>query len=212
MQLTRLTTISPPFGLRSYQGVIRVYRGQDGNIDYTTPVADMGIDESQVSIAGQDLPANTIWHYTRRQVSGCGLESDDSPVCRVAIDAAGDMVGSTPNAPQALAIEQLIGGKLRLRWRYIPVDQEILPTGFYIYIDTGSGFDFETPYATVSYQRRWEFKWDSSALTHGTLYRFVVRAYRTGGGIDSNTRIVSALADSQGPAALTGLTASWEEI
>jgi len=191
-----------------------VYRGQDGNMDYNEPVAVMNLADTQVSIPGQDLPANTIWHYIRRQVSGCGLESGDSPACVVEIDSNGDMIGLTPNPPLSLTAEGLSGGRLKLRWRYTRLSEEVTPTGFKIYMDSGSGFDFNNPTATVSYGLggTGEFKWTSNALTHGKLYRFCVRSYRTSEGETQNTDFVSAVADSVGPDAITGLRATWEEI
>jgi len=191
----------------------RIYRGQDGNLDYDNLVAVMDLTDSQISIPDQVLPANTTWHYIRRQASGCGLESDDSPICEVVIDSAGDMIGDTPNPPLDLAIEQLSGGKLRLRWRYTRLAEEIAPTGFNIYMDSGSGFNFETPTATMSYGigGSGEFQWTSDALVHGQLYRFCVQSYRTGAGETQNTDFVAARADSVGPDAITGLRATWQE-
>jgi len=193
-----------------------VYRGQDGDIDYENSVAIMDIEDSQVSIADQELPPNTIWEYIRRQVSECGLESEDSPACKVAIDSAGDILGDTPNPPLDLTIQGLSNGRFRLRWHYTPIAEEITPTGFNIYMDSGSGFDFETPTATVSYGLggRGEFEWISDPLTDGELYRFCVRSYQSGPPIteSQNTDFVADVADSVGPDAITGLRASWKEI
>ena len=191
-----------------------INRGQDGNIDYTEIMAVMGLSESQVSIEEQDLPANTIWHYVRRQVSGCGLVSADSPVCIVRIDASGDMIGNAPNAPDDLTIEGLSNGRFRLRWRYTKDQQEVTPTGFKIYMDSGSGFDFEAPVDTVSYGfgGTGEFEWTSDPLVHGQVYRFCVRTYTTGAGQTQNTDYVSGTADDEGPAAMTGLQASFQEL
>jgi len=191
-----------------------VFRGQDGNLDYDNIVAVMNPSDSQVLIPEQALPTETIWHYIRRQVSGCGLGSDDSPVCEVIIDSVGDMVPATPNRPLDLTIEQLSGAKLKLRWRYTRLAEEITPTGFKVYMDSGTGFNFDTPTATVPYGigGASEFQWTSEALTHGKLYRFCVRSYRAGGGETNNTDFVAAEADSVGPDAIVGLRATWEEI
>jgi len=194
------------------QGCHTVYRGQDGNMDYDTIQAVMAVDAAEVSIANQNLPADTIWHYLRRQVSDCGRESADSPACVVVIDENGDMVGQTPNPPVSLSIAGLSGGRFQLRWRYSKISQQIAPTGFHIYLDSGSGFDFDTPHATVAYSKTYEYSWTSGSLTHGQRYRFVVRSYRQGAGEDQNQRIVSAVADAQGPAAITGLRTSWQEV
>jgi hypothetical protein len=161
----------------------KVYRGQDGNFDYDNPVAEMELSDEQVSIPDQDLPPDTIWHYIRRRVSGdCELESPDSPSCIVRIDSNGDMLGNIPNAPVNLIAEGLAEGKVKLRWRYTPFEEEIAPTGFYVYIDSGSGFDFGNPDAIVPYRDKGagaEFNWTSEPLTHGEIYRFCVRSYRT---------------------------------
>jgi hypothetical protein len=191
-------------------GCHTVYRGQDGIIDYDNVMGVMDVDGDSVLMAVQELPAGTIWHYVRRQVSDCGLESADSPPCVIVVDSDGEMISSTPNTPANLKIEQVIGGKLQLRWRYFSTGQEIIPTGFKIYIDDGSGFNFATPYATIAYKRAIEHLWTSEALTHGQRYKFIVRSYATDAGYSSNTDYVSALADAIGPAAATGVTLSWE--
>jgi len=191
---------------------MHLYRGQDGNIDYNNIKAGMDEDDISISIPNQALPPNTIWDFVRRRVSLCNLESADSPACRVMIDSNGDMLGQTPNKPLNLTIEKLAGAKLKLRWRYTRLGEEIAPTGFKIYMDSGDGFDFDTPTDTVSFNRGVEFSWTSNELVNGQLYKFCVRSYRTDAGESQNTNFVSAEADSQGPDAITDLQASWEEL
>jgi len=190
-----------------------VYRGQDGKMDYEKIQAVMNLDSSQVSLANQALPANTIWHYIRRQVSCCGLESPDSPACIVGIDSNGDMIGNAPNPPLDLVIRNMAGGKLKLRWRYTPIAEVVTPTGFNIYMDSGSGFAFNTPEDAVSYNLggNGEFEWTSDALADGQRYRFCVRSYCETGGESQNTNFIAAIADAQGPDAIAGLRASWSE-
>ena len=191
-----------------------VYRGQDGIMDYDNVQAVMEIDDSQVSIPAQALPAGTIWHFVRRQLSDCGLESADSDAAIVTIDSGGDMNALTPNAPVSLQADQVAGGKIKLRWRYSPVGEEISPTGFNIYMDSGSGFDFDTADATVAYGLggNGEFEWQSDALNDGQSYKFCVRSYTTDAGETQNTNYVAKTADSSGPTAVTGLAASWEVV
>lgn len=191
-----------------------VYRGQDGELDYTDVQAVMESAASEASLAGQDLPPGTMWHFVRRQVSHCGLESADSPVTRVSIDSAGDMIPATPNEPLSLQAEQVAGGRIKLRWRYVTAGQEISPTGFRVYADSGSGFDFDSPDATVAYGLggNGQFEWLSGALSDGQLYKFCVRSYATAGGETINSNYVSAVADSGGPDAATGLAATWEAL
>jgi len=194
-------------------GCHTVYRGQDGNFDYDYIQAVMELGDSQVSVANQNLPAETRWHYIRRQVSGCGLESDDSAACVVVIDAAGNMLGKTPNPPLDLSIERLSNARFKLRWRYVRLGEETAPAGFRVYMDSGSGFDFESPVATVENRLGGpgEFNWTSEPLVDGQLYKFAVRSY-TDEAESYNTNYVAAVADAQGPDAITGLRASWEEM
>ena len=192
-----------------------IYRGQDGVIDHETIVGVGDADDETFTIAAQSLAANTIWHYVRRAASGCGLESDDGDPAIVEIDSDGLWIGATPNIPYNLEINQVAGAYLQLRWRYSSVGQVSEPTGFYIYqaLD-GESFDFDTPTATVTYSAssRREFTWLSAALVHGSKYKFCVRSYRDGDGMSQNSSYVSAVADSVGPAAITGLITSWEEV
>jgi len=208
--------LMPPFGgLGGLIGGIRIYRGQDGNINYDNIIATMAEGDAQVVIPGQDLPPNTTWHYVRRKVQPCcGLESPDSPACIVVIGADGEMIGNVPNTPQNVTAGQLAGAKIKIKWRYTSKAQEAAPTGFKIYMDSGSGFDFESPIATVAYNlgELGEFNWTSGALTDGHTYRFCVRSYREGGGESRNTDYTSTVADSTGPDAITGLCATWQEV
>jgi len=195
-------------------GVMALYRGQADVFDYDVIVAVMNADASAVTISNQALPANSSWYYIRRHVCECGLESDDSPTCIVQINSSGEMIGNAPNPPVALTIEGFAGGLIKLKWRYTRINEDVAPTGFNIYMDSGSGFDLDTPEDSVLYGQggNGEFDWTSDALTNGQLYRFIVRSYRTGAGESQNTNFVAAKADSQGPAAITGLTASIQEI
>jgi len=190
----------------------RVYRGQDGVMDYDHVVATMDLDDEDVAIPDQVLPANTIWRYIRRLVSDCDLESADSDAAIVRIDPDGEMIPLTPNTPLSLQIEQLSGGRLQLRWRYSEIGQEIAPTGFHIYMDSGGGFDFDVPDDSVAYDfgGNGEFTWTSEALFPGVTFHFCVRSYATAAGESQNTNYVSAVADAGGPPAATNVAATWE--
>lgn len=199
-------------GLELDGGYYRIYRGQDGVIDYDTIQAVMSLDATNIQIPNQNLPANTIWSYVRKRVSDCGLESPASAPHRIVINSEGTMILSTPNVVEALKIEQLAGGVLELRWRYFDSGQEIIPTGFKIFVDSGQGFDFADPVATVPYRLAVEHKWSSAALTHGQTYKYCVRSYAANAGQTINTNFVAAKADSVGPAVAEGLSVSWEEV
>jgi len=192
--------------------VINVYRGQDGAIDYDTPVAVMDLDDTSVDIPDHDLPPGTIWHYVRRQKRDCcEMESSDSPLCIVQIDAAGEMMLDVPNVPQDVQLELLAGAKLRLRWRYSTAGQAVSPTGFKVFITDGLQIDWDTWTATVAYNPGvGEYSWTSGQLTHGTQYRLAVRSYKTGAAESQNTKNYVAVADQYGPDAITDLHAEIE--
>ena len=104
------------------------------------------------------------------------------------------------------------------RWRYSAINQAVAPTGWRIYIDSGSGFNFGLPDATelasVEATRAVssEPTWLSSALSHGQTYKFCVRSYNSDHGETQNTDFVSITADAVGPAAITDLRSSYQEI
>jgi hypothetical protein len=127
-----------------------IYRGQDGVFDYVNAVAAMALDDAQVVIAAQTLPAGTVWHYVRRLVKDCcGKESADSPVCIVRIDEDGQIRGEAPNAPVNLVAQVRAGGVIRLRWRYVPDGQETPAAGFVIYV-----YNEDVPLAAMNWYRK----------------------------------------------------------
>lgn len=192
-----------------------IYRGQDGVMNYGTVVGTMNLADTQVTIAGQDLPAGTIWNFVRRRkASDCSLESPDSPVCEVRITPAGAMIADAPNEPSNLQAAALAGGSVRLRWRYCEIRQAVAPTAFRIYIDSGSGFNFATPSLTLTYSfgGGGEFTKTITGLTAGIRHRFCVRAYNSVTlGETQNADSVTATPIATGPAGLPTPIASVEE-
>jgi hypothetical protein len=181
-----------------------VYAGQDGVMDYVTPVAQMDLADTSVSMV-IDLPAGTIWEFVRRRkADDCALESADSPACEVRIDGSGDMIPDAPNAPTNLVAVAEAAGIVRLRWRYCEVRQAVAPTAFRIYIDSGSGFNFALPSQSKTFVAGGgEFTDTISGLSAGTQHRFCVRAYNaTTTGESQNTNFVTATPVSSGPAGL----------
>lgn len=193
--------------------MIQVYRGQDGDIDFDNPVAVMAEQDTEVSITGLDWPPNTIWHIVRCAISDCDCQtrSEPSEPCIIRIDSNGEMVEAMPNAPVYLAAAPLIGGKIRLQWMYLRERQEVAPDRFQVYIDDGGGFDFSEPAAEIDYSLKREFQWTSEPLVHGQRYKFCVRSARQGAAESQNTNFVAAVADSEGPDAITNLYLSVEE-
>jgi hypothetical protein len=192
------------------EGCHVIYRGLAGVIDYQNIQAVMEIDGESVEIGGQDLGISSSWSFVRRQVSGCGLESSDSPVCIVVTDADGEMQPLVPNAPVDLAASQAAGGKVVLTWRYNSMNEQIKPAGFHIYIDSGSGFDLETPAGDIRYGG-FEGRWTSEALVHGQSYSFIVRAYSQYGE-EENSNSIDAVPDAVGPAVIETIEVSVQQV
>lgn len=231
-----------------------IYRGQDGVMDYSRPVAIMDLDANSIVIVGQSLPASSQWWYVRRKVKGCcGLESDDSVPCKVRIGADGQMIGNAPNPPVDLTAELMAGGRVRLRWRYVPGGQDTPAAGFAVYVQMadiplsimnwyrkplsegdfrpvledfawmlregdfgpyGSRIDDEIPCGVVlgGIARNNVFIWESPAMTHGQIYRLIVRSYAEDGTLSDSTARVDVTADAAGPLVSVTPTAVWTEI
>lgn len=180
----------------------RVYRGQDGNIDYNTIVANIHLYDSQIEISDQDLGPNTIWHYIRRLVSDCGLESPDSPACVVAIDGDGNLAKSNPNAIFEIKINQIDGDKAELVWYYCPLEQKSVPVCFNVYCsDDTSQIDYENPVGCIGYKSRTFCSYRSEILTP-LRYLFSIRAEDAAGVENNSQKQLSIQFDTLNPDAI----------
>jgi hypothetical protein len=182
-------------------------------------VALMPLAATSITIPDQDLDPGSIYKYARVAFSDCGKWNFAQVTATVIIDDAGDALAKAPNPPLQLTATVLAGGTVQLQWYYSSIDQAVNPTGFYIYIDSGSGFDFDNPDDTVTAPASLaragmggEFTWTSDTLSHGVTHKFCVRSYNASYGQSQNTNFVSAVPDSVGPDAATGITGTWEEI
>ena len=196
-------------------GCDAAFRRQAGETDRGLIRGVLEPDESQISLTMGGMAAGTRWEFSRVRIAGCGFESAESEQCVVTIGDDGAMKPPAPNRPLQVEAEQLEGGSIELHWRYSDIGEEATPDGFNIYMDSGSGFDYSTPVETVPYGVGGiggEFSWTSDPLVDGQRYRFCVRSYTDAGGESHNADTAAAVAESQGPAAITGLLASWEEI
>lgn len=203
--------IAPPLGITGGLDYYNIYRGQDGDIDFNTPVAVMLEGDTRVNIANQDLPAGTIWHYVRKKAAACcGKESIASPLCIVVIDGSGEMIGLTPNSPILLEVQQLFGGAFGVRWTYYTDDQEVQPTGFNIYADSGLGWALAAQLDYRRGQTRW--LWDSPVYAHGSVVKWLVKSFYTSGGESNNAAFAAAIADAEGPNTQIAMMASFEEF
>jgi hypothetical protein len=131
-------------------------------------------------------------------------DQNESQIVRVEFDAAGELLGSEPNAPESVCARPAAGGCVELRWRYSPAGQEAAPSVFEVFGDGGGTMDWQTPIAEVAYRRgRADYQWTSAAFEHGARLRFAVRAKSAMGVSERNETVVIVETDALGPAPLT---------
>lgn len=120
--------------------------------------------------------AGETYFYVVRRVNLCGaLEQTLEAIARVSIDSEGKLAQQRPNSIAALSIEQN-QGSVKLSFCYCPLWQRKKPALFKIYSDNGSGqIDYENPIATIEYERKGFYCYQSSQLSTGR-YKFAVRA------------------------------------
>lgn len=149
--------------------------------------------------------ASTRYWYLIRAVGAGGVEEEnESQAVRVELDAAGELLGPEPNAPVSVCACPTAGGRVELRWRYVPEGQAVEPSAFEVFGDDGGTMDWQTPVGEVAYRRgRVDYLWTSAAFAHGARLRFGVRAKSAMGVSDRNERVVVVEADAMGPAPLT---------
>ncbi len=148
--------------------------------------------------------ASTTYVYRLTAINGGGVENwSDEVVASTGFDAAGDWVGSRPNAPADLRVTPGAGGKFVLRWTYSRPGEQAEPAAFRLYNDGGTGsVDFETIVATVEYRRgRFHYCYSSEAFASGTRVRWVVRAVSAEGVEDTNEQVAFGWADALAPSA-----------
>ena len=189
-----------------------IYRSEtDEDFDYSLPVHHYQDGDTTAVVSNQALaPASgeARWQYVQRAVGKDGTMSIDSPVVTVVVDSNGDMTEPVGHAPTALQAEAIKGAIVRLTWQYVlRATQDATPTGFKVYRRSGGSWALQD---TITYNKgRRNWSWDSGALSDGTRYEYIVRTYRTVSAVDheeDNETVVSAVADSTGPAAITGVS------
>jgi len=170
-----------------------------GPVDYDTVRATLATSTTVWTSAALSYPAT--WRFGLRAYNANGEEQNVNSV-QVILDASGYDATAQPNPAHDLSATPRPGGVIRLRWSYLSTGETGTCTKFNIYGNGGTGpVDFAIPLDSVSKTAgtRTSYTWDSSALTHGTTYRYVVRA-ATSVIEEQNRREVSATADTQAPA------------
>ena len=187
-----------------------VYRDDGaGTFDDCMPCARADEGDSSVTVAAQDLGTDNLYQYRRLAVSPAGSVSDVSSTVDVEVDGSGDLVGPIGNAATNLTATALSGGDVRLTWQYDPAGEPATPTGFKIYHSTDGGSNYTLDGTKAYREGMLRFHYTDASLSNGQAYTFKVVTYRTISLTDyelGDFPTDTATADSDGPAAVTGLT------
>jgi hypothetical protein len=143
------------------------------------------------------------YHYRLVPVGGGGIENwSDVTGTRVVFDAAGDWVGTLPNAPSDLRMETLARGRFSVQWTYLPQGQEAEPAGFHVYTsEGGDAVDYGSVYASVPYVRgRIHYGHVTDPLPDGQRVGWAVRAFSASFQEEQNTSQVFGEARNRPPA------------
>ena len=141
------------------------------------------------------------YHGKWSAVNGGGVEEWEEAVTAQALfDGSGEWVGMIPNAPADLQVRPQVGGTFLLQWTYPRESEEIEPSEFRVYNDSGTGtINYSTVVDTVSHRRgRLHFSYTSTVFADGTRVRWAVRAV-SAGAEEKNTNNVFDTADSAAP-------------
>ncbi len=147
--------------------------------------------------------------YQRVSYSLFGNDSEGSDITRVVVDASGILAGPVGNQPQGEVLTPILGAKFRLTWLYNSDNQPAVPTGYKIYSRVSAGGTFALATTVAHNARRSRYSFTTDALSDGVQYDYQVRTYRTISSVDieqANGTVVTGIADSTGPPAVTGLT------
>lgn len=152
-------------------GCRNLYRGEGPwDIDFDTLIAVSDIEVGQVFSTLNHLAA-TAYYYSVRQVNGCGDEQQGlGAVVRAAFDSEGDLVQGGSNDLYAIWARQVVGRKVRVEWRYCPLNQEDACSAFKVYCDDWSE---KVLLGTVEYAGGVCYAFETGTLSEGR-YRFSV--------------------------------------
>jgi hypothetical protein len=161
------------------RGCIALYSGAaPAQIDVSRILHVAGAEARELSLPSHlSPPAGSARCYLVRRFNACGCqEQTTAAVVVVRLTPDGQWEPPAPNAVLDLQGEEIPNHKIRLVWSYCPLDQATPPERFNLYWDGGTGqIDVENPLATIPYQGRRSYRYDSGVLDEGR-YTFAVRA------------------------------------
>lgn len=170
-------------------GCSALYRGPSmPQMDFANVLAVAAQDAASISppvYVPHD--GGSTYFYVVRRFNNCGYQERTlAGAVKIVIDAQGDIAEPTPNSIFALRAEQIDANRVRLVWYYCPLEQKSAPACFNVYRDSGTGqIDYENPIATVGYEGRKYYSYESAALGAGR-YLFAIRV-EDAAGIQNNS-------------------------
>ena len=191
-------------------GCAAVYRGESitqMDVRHVLHVADAQSGEISLPAGLSPGAGSTCCYLVRRfNSSGCQEQTTTAAVT-VRIGPDGQLAQPSPNSAFSLRGEQMDGHRLRLTWFYSPLDQGTVPQEFNIYWDGATGqIDLEHPIATVPYQGRRFYQYETQSLDDG-LHTFVIRSRSVDRVEDLSSVIVVCPVTAFSPEAPTILSA-----
>jgi Fibronectin type III domain len=178
--------------------------GAGDPIDYATPIAAV----SGTAWTSGTLAAPGTWSFGVRAFDGNGEEQNLDCAVVIVLDGNGNDITNRPAPPVGLRAFATAGSSIRVEWFYPPTNGSKAPTGFDVYCTAGP-ISYSSTAATVAFNAGVlsTFVTNISGLTGGTTYSIGVRAYNASGA-ETNTVVISVVADATGPAAVDSLVAT----
>lgn len=183
-------------------GCQMLYRGMSfDDIDFSNilTVAEAGASDISPPSYVQHDDSSTYFYVVRR-ANNCGCQERTLVgAVKVAIDAEGNLARPRPNDVFGARVVQIESSKVELVWYYCPIEQQSPPACFRVYYDAGTGqINYENPIATISYQGRRFYSYQSDTLGAGR-YLFAIRAEDAGGVENTSTERVEVELDNTSP-------------
>ena len=149
------------------------------------------------------------WIFGVRAFDAFGEEQNIDCAVTIILSSAGVDITNQPAPPTALRALAQKAGAVRVEWYYArPAITARTPTGFHVYLGTGSTPNYASPALTVLYTAAiaGTFGGTVPGLANGVTYAVGVRAYNATAEED-NTHVVSVTAVTVGPSAVVDLSA-----
>jgi len=188
------------WGFARRAGGYNLYRGEGATptVNYDLAVGAASASQSQIAnFPTYPYSVSTIhWLGIRAISPGGAEEANTDRVLRIETDADGVPLGLVPNPPVNLAVYPRAGGIFVIAWEHDPRREQTPPASWRVYHDNGTGtMNWTTPIATVT-----GTGYVTGAYADETTVKFGARALSAADVEETNTNVVSAVADAAGPA------------